>query len=333
MIKSDFLKHKIFLLSIFILGNTVIVFPKGIGVEAAVISVILAIIPTLIIAYLYVNSTALFKNLPKPFYVYIVLFSVFVFVITSADYTSFVDTVRLPKTPRFIIAFIFTCLSIALGMAKHKVIYLFALFSIIFSAIIFLLVFTVSIKDFDLNFYQLFNFDIKILIRQTFTFFIHSFGQILIPLLFFENSEREDNKKIFVWGLAASFILMFIYVLNIMLVLGSGVTSAVDYPYATLTSYISFGRNFSRLDGFTYYVYFFSSLIKCSVCVSVILNCFKAKRKTAAIILTAVLLVASNFKFLDGFLHTDIVNLIVLILELLFPVTVFIYQKIKYHHR
>ncbi len=333
MSEKTFLKHKIFLLSIFVLGNTVIVFPKGIGIETAAYSLALSLIPTFLISYLFIKI----GQKPLSFHTAgewaVALFCVLVFVLTARDYITFVDTVRLPKTPHIIISVIFVLLSVTLGITKKKVIYLFALFSFILTALIFITVFLVSLKNLNLSALKVEEINIKTLIRQTLTFFIHSFGQLIVPVFFFREYALRQDKKIYIWGLILGFLLMLIYVLNIMLVLGSFTASAADYPYATLTSIVSFGRNFSRLDGFTYYVYFYSSLIKCAVTVSVLLSFIKRYKKTAAVILAAVLLVLCNIEALQIILNSDLANLIILIFEITFPVLLLVCQKIKAHRK
>ncbi len=333
MLKNSFLKHKIFLLSIFVLGNTVIVFPKGIGIETAIYSLLLSLIPTLIISYFFVKIGEKPLEFHTAVYSLVALFCILVFLITAKDYIAFVDTVRLPKTPRFIISAVFVLLSFFLGIMKKKVLYLFSLFSFFITALIVVTVFIFSFNNLNFSALKLEEFNLKTLIRQTLTFFIHSFGQLLIPVFFFREYNVRQDKKIYIWGLLLGFCLMLIYVLNIMLVLGSETASAVEYPYATLTSIVSFGRNFSRLDGFTYYVYFYSSLIKCAVCGSVFMSFIKNYKKTAAMCLAAVLLTLCNVQFLDEFLKEDIVNLIILIFEILFPISILITQKIKAHRK
>lgn len=325
---ESFIKHKISLLSIFILGNTLIVFPKGIGIESAVISLFLSVIPTLLLSFLLVKSLNMLNGLNIAFKAAIILFSVCVFVVTSRDYISFVDAVRLPKTPRFIISFLFVGISLILGISKKKVLYLFSLFSLIITSLIIIIVFVFSANKISVGALFKDSSDFKVLIRQTLTFFIHSFGQILIPV-FFLYREKSDYKKIIKLGLPVSFFLMIIYVLNIMLVLGSSAASSVDYPYTTLTSVVSFGRNFSRLDGFTYYIYFYSSLIKNAICVNVIIDFFKKSKKTATVILAAVLFLLCNIYQLGEFLKSDIANLIILIFEIAFPIVLFLYIKVK----
>ncbi len=329
MAEKTFLKHKIFLLSIFVLGNTVIVFPKGIGIETAAYSLGLALIPTVLICYLFIKIGQSPLSFHRAAEWAVAVFCVLVFILSARDYITFVDTVRLPKTPRLVISVIFVLLSVLLGCAQKKVLYLFALFSFFITALIFITVFLVSVKNLNFSALKVQEINIKILVRQTLTFFIHSFGQLVIPVFFFREYALRQDKKIYIWGIVTGFLLMLIYVLNIMLVLGSSTASAADYPYATLTSVVSFGRNFSRLDGFTYYVYFYSSLIKCAVTVSVFLSFIKLYKKTAAVILAAVLLVLCNINALQKILNSDLANLIILIFEIAFPVLLLISQKIK----
>ncbi len=329
MSEKSFIKHKIFLLSIFILGNTVIVFPKGIGVETALFSLLLSLIPTAALCFLIVTIGKITIQVPKFAEWIVALFCVVIFIICARDYVSFVDTMRLPKTPRLIISFIFIALCMILGLMQKKVLYLFALFSFIITAFIFISVFLFSLNKLDFGALKITDLDFKTLLRQSLTFFIHSFGQLIIPAFFFREYSIRQDKKVYYLGIASGFALVVIYVLNIMLVLGSEIAANVQYPYATLTSLVSFGRNFSRLDGFTYYVYFYSSLIKCAVAVNVILNIFRAYKKTTASILAAVLLVTCNISALQTALHTDIANLIILVFEIAFPALLLIYLKIK----
>lgn len=333
MNENSFLIHKIFLLSLFFLGNTVIVFPKGIGIETAIYSLFLSLVPTVFVSILYTKISNLNLNNSHVINCLICVFSIFVIVLCSTDYITFVDTVRLPKTPRFLIFSVFILLSVALGLMKKKVLYLFSLFSFIITALILIVVFFSSINSLNFSDLLVNKFEIKVLIRQTLTFYIHSFGQLLIPYFFF-NDLKGKSKNILTLGVLFGFLMMLIYVLNIMLVLGSTVAKEVEYPYAYLTGLISFGRNFSRLDGFTYYIYFYSSLIKCAICVNVIMNYINKKNKTATVLLLiAVLFVLCNLKNIENILKTDILNLIILIFEITFPIFVIIIQKIKAHHK
>ena len=128
MENSAYLKHKIFLTAVFLLGNTIIVFPKGAGAKFSFYGCLLAFL--LNIAFCFVISNI--KNMPNIFILKILL-AVFCFVIlgiTLRDYVNFVDTARLPQTPRFLISVIYIFISVYLGVNHKKAIYLFSFFKL-----------------------------------------------------------------------------------------------------------------------------------------------------------------------------------------------------------
>lgn len=330
---KQFLKHKIFLLSIFVLGNTVIVFPKGLGAPLTALALVVSALPVLYLLYFLIKICQYNTNkLPRIIVLPVILFCFIVFIICTRDYITFVDTMRLPKTPRFLLSIIFIALCVLLGTAKRKVLYTFALFSFIITFLIIITVFLFSIGSIDFSSLRVNDIEMKLLIRKALTFVVHSFGQLIILVFFFRNQNYKQDKKIYVFGVIIGAALMTVYVINILLVLGGEVAGEATYPYSTLTSIISFGRNFSRLDGFTYYIYFYSSIIKNAVCVSVLTELLNIKKKTAVFVLTAVLIIFCNIEALQNFLHTDMANLIVLIFELTFPLLLFLYLKFKSRH-
>ena len=313
-----FLKHKIFLLSIFLIGNTIIVFPRGSGSYLAFLAVAVATIPAVFITLILFKVEKELIKTPFVLSLILALFGVLVFIICTRDYIDFVDVMRLPKTPKFLLTTLFVIVSVILGVSKRKTLYIFGLYSFFATAIIFVFVFILSIPKLDFNFLLLDNFDLKLFLNQTLTFFIHSFGQLVIMSFFLARNREEPNKKVYIFGILFGVVFMLIYILNIMLVLGGKVAQISVYPYSTLTSLVSFGDDFSRLDGFTYFVYFFSSILKNAVCINVILSFFNKKR-TTALILAVVLILLCNFVWLQDLLHTDLANLIILIFELTFP--------------
>jgi hypothetical protein len=61
--------------------------------------------------------------------------------------------------------------------------------------------------------------------------------------------------------------------------LGPFVTQLLDFPYAAATGSVTAAKSYSRLDGFTYYIYFICSLIKASVILACILRSAKSINK------------------------------------------------------
>ena len=70
-------------------------------------------------------------------------------------------------------------------------------------------------------------------------------------------------------------------------------------------------------------------MIKNAICVNVIIDFFKKSKKTATVILAAVLFLLCNIYQLGEFLKSDIANLIILIFEIAFPIVLFLYIKVK----
>lgn len=324
MQKNSWKIHTIFLFSVFLLGNTIIAFPKGQGVEYAIYALAAAIIPTIYLILILERIDITREGYIKAF---IAFFSFLTLIVCAKDYIDFVNVIRLPKTPRLIISAVFIPVICFMALLKKRVVYLFSVFTFLATALIFIFVFIFSANKLNFKFLIPSDFRLSVFVRQSFTFFVHSFGQLIIPYYFIK-SHKQQNKVFCRWGVAAGFALILIYILNILLVLGGNVSKIVEYPYTTLTSIVSFGENFSRLDGFTYYVYFYSNLIKGSVCSIIIINYFSNK-KIAAVLLAAALILVVNINNISIVLNSDIFNFILLLFELIFPLIVLVVQKLN----
>lgn len=329
MCENNFLKHKIFLSVVFILGNTVIVFPKGIGIKYAIPALLLSVLPTIIL-YLFNGKLNLEQSETSPiFKVCAIIFAFTIFIITERDYINFIDEMHLRDTPRIIISVVFILLCILPALLKEKVLYLFSLYVFGAGALIFITVLIFSLNKINFSDITFSGINIKLTWRQALTFFIHSFGQIIILKFFFNGRENSKTNKIIGVSLFLSYILIFIYVINIIAVLGVTITESVKYPYIKTANAVSFGKNFCGLDGLVYYLYFYSVFIKNSVTVKAIFNLIKFNKKITAVILTVMFSILCNIGYIQNLLHSDVANLIILIFEFIFPISALIYCKIK----
>ncbi len=324
MENSAYLKHKIFLTAVFLLGNTVIVFPKGAASQFSFYGCLLALLFNIAFCFIIANI----KNMPNIF-VLKILFAVFCFIIlgiTLRDYVNFVDTARLPQTPRFLISVIYIFISVYLGVNHKKAIYLFSFFSFFIIFAVFIIMLILSVNKISLSNLNLKNFNFSGVLNQSLTFYIHSFGQLIVLTQFFKNLPKQKTKVIYFGGGLIGFVMILIYVFNILAVLGTNVLGNINYPYATLTGMVSFAGNYSRMDGFTYYLYFFSTLIKSAVIINVIINLFKNKKIIIILIFISMVLI-TNINAVQNILHSNPLNLIILIFEITFPVLVLVINK------
>ena len=65
-------------------------------------------------------------------------------------------------------------------------------------------------------------------------------------------------------------MLLGITILNSVLLFGIEFSGVLDYPYSSAGSTVTFGNLFTRMDGFLYFVYLASCIVKCAVGIFVI---------------------------------------------------------------
>ena len=164
--------------------------------------------------------------------------------------------------------------------------------------------------------------------KQGMGLFIQSFG-FCVVLVFFGNSTQKPLKQQY-FGLLLGAAVMSVSFLNVLAVLG-GVTENLSYPYVTVTETVSVGRLYTRLEGFSYAVYFISALIKTSVLVSVALTAARALNKKFKswlwLPLSAVAVIGAVWGEL--IFGSRAVNFTLLGIEFLLPLILFIGVKLK----
>ncbi len=334
---KDYTRHEICLLGVFIFGNIIISFPRGVDARYSLLGLIISVGFAVLLSFIFsqneisnsLTTPAVFfekstlKILKLPMLILFCLFCVFCLGVCLRDYVNFVDRHHLPDTPRYIISAVFVALVVFMGYARKKVLLMFGLLNFIFISIVILIMFLLSINHLDLKYiFGSLKFNFKGILNQTLTFFIHSFGQLLIFLFFIGSSARSKHRKSLFGGVIFGSLLLFVCMVNVISVLGIDIVNNFEYPYASVTGMISYGRTFSRTDGITYYIYFICSLLKGAVIVNVLkglfANCKTAARITAVLVLSVVLYLICNLNIVQGFMHSDIANLTVLIIEIIF---------------
>ncbi len=328
-------KKQIFsFLAVFLLGNLIIAFPKGEGLEQSfwgyIVCFALSIIIGFWIAYLqhsnqnfgieYFANLAGYKSLFKWLLVVLCLGCL---AWCSKDYVSMVDDIRLPNTPRIMIAVIYVLVVLFLSLTKKNVILMFAFTNLIFISFAVVIMFLFSIPMFKLEYFlKSLDFNLKNAVTQGLTFYIHSFGQIFLCLLFIGHIKKEYAVKNTIYGILIGGTVFLVCFLNVIFMVSSQIVPKLNFPYANVTGMLVTGENYNRLDVITYYIYFICNLIKAAVLLKIIVECFSNKKiKICVLICSSLIIVAfSSFEKLGGLLHGDAVNLTLLILEIFFPI-------------
>ena len=259
-------------------------------------------------------------------------FLLIIYIISSNDYVSIVDSIRLPNTSRFLITLIFISLSVIMAFSRKNVIYAFAFTSAIFLLGTTLIMWILSIPNMRLEvFKEILNINITETFWDALGIFAKSFGQIIIIILFIGYRGVSYARKSQFLGIGFAALILMICFSNTFLLLGNRIINEVNFPYAAATGIITVGKNFSRLDGFTYYNYFILSLIKMTVVYKTVLSISKNLNKSfyiiSAVSFPVICLIITSFNFTDEVVKSNYMVYILLGFEVLVTLLFFLFTR------
>ena len=251
---------RIALISLFFIGNTVINLPFSQGITASLVGFAAAFIIStpLIIAFARYNPSGNTFSV-----ILFCLYALFCGIVTLRNYVTFSDKIILPEISSFFPTLLFLALLWLICREKQRVL---LKLSLIFCALVLTLIVF-------LFFFSLDNMSLKALspktavslkdsLYQGVSYFGMSIAQsIVIAGLF------KSNKKEMLSGYIIASLFLLICLLQSLATFGYTLITQLNYPYSAAMSVISFGDKFSRMEGFSYLLYFSCTLIKCAVCI------------------------------------------------------------------
>lgn len=323
---TTFKTHSICLIAIFILGNTLLTFPSGrdalSGIYALGVAVLLSLPFFGVYGKLMVSKSQelLSGRFWKALAIPLLTIASFGTLTCSRDYALFIDTMRLPNTSLIVITGVFVALSFLLGLGSDKVMYLFSLVGLILVAFVLAAIFILSIPNIKWEYlgYAL-KPDFPAAIRQGVGIFIHSFGQSLLLVFFLKGNKGAISHQYSGLGLGA--LLLGVTFLNVLGVVGRTVTQ-ITYPYITVGEMVSVGVGYSRMEGFTYLVYFLCALIKNSLLINVSIkigSAFGGRIKKGLYFILPLVALFGVSQWGKEIFTSDILNVLILIFELTLP--------------
>lgn len=326
------------LVTIFLVGNLIIRFPKGEGQQHSFLGYLICFAVSVGLVF-FLNITQfskkefaltslknkiknkLFKKSLKILFFTLILFC---FVTTTKDYTVMLSEIRIQNFPNFLLSIIYLAVVLLLAKCKDRVIYYFAFTNLILISLGIVIMFFFSINLFDTAYLiEGMAFNIKNVLNQGLTFFIHSFGQIYLCAFFIAKNKNQNSKHTVVSGVLVGGVLLLICFLNVILTIGSQIINELQYPYASVTAMLVSKDAYNRMDVITYYIYFISNLIKSSVLLKLVNDLFDNKYIPLIFLLIISLCFSSN-EFLAKILLTKSFNFIFLCLEILLPIIVWL---------
>lgn len=297
----------IFVVAVFILGNSVINLPFTKYGSNAFFGIILALIISLPLFILYdkiKNNLKTDTIYGKVFIIFYSLYCLFSGIICMRNFITFSDKVILPEINSLFPIVLYLILVYILSVSDEKVIIKTAFAGGLVITVIMLLMFILSTKNMSFSGLLPQNeFDLKGIFYECFSYISLSFAPAVCLFGFIS----KNNQKIYFKGYLLGSVLLIITFLQSIAIMGYELSSQLIHPYASSVSIITLGNSYSRLEGFSYLIYFTASLSKTALCVLVAKKSFcltfpKTKRIFLPIVLVifgAVSLFVSYFKNID----------------------------------
>ncbi len=287
-----FRSHSSALAALFVLGNGVIVFPKADADEYTFLAYLLCtamafllypiLIPLINKVYGF-KSGETTKSYKKALLVilYFITAAASFFSAVSAfvDFSLFVSELILSDLPVAFSFFVFLLIVVFFVLHRQEVFLKFSLLAFTFTAVVIIFFFIASIGDYKLDSIFIFSLpDFKTLFTQIKEYLFNPMLSVLLIAVYEVFVFGRVRKSVSFWGLGLGFGLLGICILNSVLLFGTHLAAILDFPYASAISTVTIGRLFTRLDGFSYFVYFAACITKITVCLFLIKALFQKSR-------------------------------------------------------
>lgn len=271
--KVNFSIHTIALTVLFVLGNAVIYLPqKGAGEYTFLAFLVAAVLNIIAVAVVFPLAQVSFKEsdfkgIKKCFAVVIIfavtLFAAFCIADTFKSFIKFVSVVILPDTPMFFITVLFLAVVLFFVFKRQEDLLKFSFLAFFITALLIIFFFFATVTNY--NFRNIFIFRLpktKEFIGEIMPYIKNPVLQSLLLPFFTVSVVGKKHKKVLISGLIISLTMLGVCLLGPLLLFGPVFAGDLPYPYASAVSTVTVGRLFTRLDGFSYFIYFATALVK-----------------------------------------------------------------------
>ncbi|MBE6810138.1 MAG: hypothetical protein E7521_03660 [Ruminococcaceae bacterium] len=246
---------------LFIFGNTIISMPTNVFNVYFLGFMCLISYALILLARLMIYLSPKSKIIMYALNISVLLLSVWGAVTTFADFITFLKAEQLPQASVMLLSTVLIAVTLAFVYSSDLAVYKYGLLVALIAVVFVVICFAGGISVFNFS-----------SVKSTLTapqFSVMSFIKYFLPvavLPFFINYGKTYAKSLRL-GIAAGFTGLLLCVMQVALTFGD--ISRVAYPYLKAVGVLSSGSLFTRLDGFIYFVFFVTSLIKITICTKV----------------------------------------------------------------
>ncbi len=256
-----FSHHYVWLSCLFILGSGIINLPFKNADKLTFLGFLIAFLVSIPLAFAVLKID--FLKFP------IMLLALYLAADTLVMFLKFISNTLLGNSQNFWILLLFMLPLIYFCFRKPTEIFNFSLLCGLLCALLLIFFFFATFKDFNFKNIYIYSFpSFKDLFNQT----VPYVKTVTLPILVLTLFAKQNNigTVVTLSGISVGAVFLIISILNSVLLFGAEMSGELLYPYANAISTVTFGNLFFRLDGFSYFIYFVTALIKITVCVKVV---------------------------------------------------------------
>lgn len=283
--KYNYSPHKTAIFALFLLGQTGIVIPYKNGNEniflafctAWVLGALVLMFSCFFIKKLAILKSSSFKKyIVKILFFCLAVYCIYLAVDTFNIFLGFLSLYVLPDISPYILGLTFTAFIIFLSAVKIEAFYKFGLVTAVFSSLLLVVLFLLSVPQFSVNNISLLSFpNVSDVLLKSLTYLKNTFLPALILPFFEFVYNKNQNRKSVCKGYLLGGSMVLVCILNSLLIFGNTLSSKLDFPYSEAIGTVTAGNIFFRMDGFSYFVFFISSAVKICLLVKLTIKILK----------------------------------------------------------
>lgn len=273
----SYLPHKISLFALFMLGEAVILLPFKSSTDKTLIAFLIAAfigIPLLVLVQFLLKKAEEIKTLKNTvkiiIYILFIIYSLYLAANTFNVFMDFVYTYVLIGVSKLFSAMVFFSVTLTLSFLKRNVLYKFGIVTAAVSLVLIIILFAFSVGQFSLDNISLLSMpSLKDVYSESLTYLKSLILPSLILLIFEDDYNKKGNLSVVVRGYSFGLCLHLICLLNSLLIFGTSLSARLDFAYSEAIATVTAGNIFTRMDGFSYFVFFISCLVKITLCLKI----------------------------------------------------------------
>lgn len=189
--------------------------------------------------------------------------------VSFGQFVDFVGEVVLPVGSRWFIALVLFGTAAFFCTRRGTALPKFALPAFVLTAGLVLLFFAMSFSELRLENISLMRLPrLMGIVNQAVPYLLRVFLPTLT--LYIYVALDSHSRRAAIGGTVAGGAVLGLCLANALLLFGARLSAELDYPYASAIGTVTIGELFTRMDGFSYFIYFAACIVKLSVCVAVV---------------------------------------------------------------